>query len=151
LLCNGVGMTPEEDAAALEIELDSNGRLVPITREKAAAVLRHWARSDAPSRFAVFEILPDEEGPGFDGRIIAWGLGYEDHIEVQSVEPGMGGRFRSTSSMAFLFGQSIEVLWIDPEPVSAEDESTPCAGCAAESPTRSTTPELAQTSLPAAG
>lgn len=112
-------MTPEDDAAALEIELDKDGRLVPVTREKAAAVLRHGARSDPPSRFAVFEILPDEDGPGFDGRIIAWGLGYDDHIEVQSIEPGMSGRFQSTSSMTFLFGQNLEVVWIDPEPVSA--------------------------------
>jgi hypothetical protein len=100
----------------LRIELDENGNFVPVTREKAGVVLRHLAKTYPPSRFAVYEIVPDEDGPGFDGQVVAWGLGYDDHLDVQSIEPGMRGRFSSVESMSFLFGDAFEIVWIDPEP-----------------------------------
>ena len=66
-------MTPDEDAVAARIELDAQGRLVPLTREKAAAAMRHFARQDPPSRFAVYRLHEDEHG--FDGSSKLTGLG----------------------------------------------------------------------------
>jgi hypothetical protein len=110
-------MTPDEDAVAARIELDAQGRLVPLTREKAAAALRHFARQDPPSRFAVYRLHEDEDG--FDGMIVAWGLGYDDHVDIRSVEPGMGGYFDSIRSISFLFGENHQIVWIDPQPEEA--------------------------------
>ncbi len=85
-----------------------------LTREKVLDVLNTWIGQNPPSRFAICEIRPS--AAGFDGALIAWGLASADHVHVHSDTPGMSGRFQSMSSLSFLFGESFEVVWIDPEP-----------------------------------
>jgi hypothetical protein len=113
-------MNPDEDAAALGIELDTQGRMVPISQQKAEAVLRHMAREYPPSRFAVYKTYP--HGDGFDGEIVAWGLAYDDHVDVRSVEPGMCGYFSSIRSISFLFGADFHIVWIDAELCQTAEE-----------------------------
>ncbi|MBP2323025.1 hypothetical protein JOF56_003410 [Kibdelosporangium banguiense] len=72
-----------------------------------------------PSRFAVFETLDDDSG----GQLVAWGLAAPGNVDVHSVEPGMCGRFSTVAAVSFLFGDSCEVVWIDPEPPLDGDSS----------------------------
>jgi hypothetical protein len=88
-----------------------------VTREKAVDVLRTYVIENPPRRFAVLAIVND--GDTYDGALVAWGLATEDRIDVNSIEPGLRGQFGSMESLSYLFGQSCEIVWIDPEP-SAE-------------------------------
>jgi hypothetical protein len=111
-------MSATIDYDAIRIEFDADGHALPISKEKVCAILSVHARQCAPSRFAVLEIRPEEDSPGYDGELIAWGLASSEYIDVHSVEPGMRGRFSSMASMSLLFGEAYEIVWIDPEPAS---------------------------------
>jgi hypothetical protein len=110
-------MSVSLDNESIRVEFDANGHVLPISKEKVCAILRAHARQCAPSRFAVLEVRAEEDTPGYDGELIAWGLASPEYVDVHSVEPGLRGRFSSMRSMSFLFGDSYEIVWIDPEPL----------------------------------
>lgn len=113
-------MSVSLESDSIRVEFDADGRVLPISKEKVCAILRAHARQCAPSRFAVIAVGPNEEGAGFDGELIAWGLASHEYVDVHSVEPGLRGRFASVRSMSFLFGESYEIVWIDPAPLDGE-------------------------------
>jgi hypothetical protein len=93
--------------------------VTPLSREEAAATLQEWARTYPPSRFVVYGVADDPDYGGYDGDVIAWGLGFDDHVYVQTVDCQIGGRFSSADSMRrimFRRERDIRLLWIDPEP-----------------------------------
>jgi hypothetical protein len=114
-------MSATIDYESIRVEFDADGHVLPISKEKVCAILRAHARQCAPSRFAVLEIRAEEDSPGYDGELIAWGLASPEYVDVHSVEPGLRGRFSSMRSMSFLFGDSYEIVWIDPEPLDGSD------------------------------
>lgn len=107
-------MTAEEEIALIKVDRDERGRVLPFTRDQVVAVLRQSARRNPPSRFAIYGVCQDDAG--FDGAVVAWGLGYEDHLDVRSSELGVTGSFSSVATMSLVFGESCEIVWIDPEP-----------------------------------
>src|ERR1043165_2127183 len=92
--------------------------LPPFTREHVAAMLSEWGRTYAPRPFMVYGIIDDPD-VGHDGDVLAWGLGFPDHVHVQSEHSNITGRFTSTDTMRrilFRRHHDIRLLWIDPEP-----------------------------------
>jgi hypothetical protein len=106
-------MTPEEDRAIVE-QLISEP-LVPTsyTHRQVTALLRDWARDSPPRRFALYETGRD--GNGWDGHIFAWGLGFDDHLVVRSLDERLHGRFSSADSMLRTLRRhsDLGLVWID--------------------------------------
>jgi hypothetical protein len=103
-------MTPEEDRAIVE-QLTSEP-LVPTsyTRRQVTALLRDWARDNPPRRFALYETGRDDNG--WDGNIFAWGLGFDDHLVVRSLDERLHGRFSSADS-TLRRRSDIGLVWVD--------------------------------------
>lgn len=88
---------------------------LPRTRDELRALLRSWALANPPRRFALYESTEDDVG--WDGQVFAWGLGFEDHLVVRSMDETVHGRFTSEESMLRVLGQRCDVglLWVDIE------------------------------------
>lgn len=116
-------MQKQIDEASLVAMTSANDQihLPPYSAEEVASTLEEWARTYPPSRFVLYGVQDDPDNGGYDGDIIAWGLGFDDHVYVQSVDTRVGGRFTSPDSMRrimFRPDRDIRLLWIDPEPVT---------------------------------
>jgi hypothetical protein len=87
--------------------------MAPLCDEKGfAAILEGMVADEAPRVFAVVQ----EYGERVDGRIAAWGMAFEDHVEVA----GVGGGVRMSLSapeqalMGFRYGKHItpRLVWV---------------------------------------
>jgi hypothetical protein len=88
---------------------------LPRTRDEVRALLRSSALARPPRRFALYESVEDDAG--WDGRVFAWGLGFEDHPVVRSMDERLHGRFTCEESLLRILGRrsDIGLLWIDAE------------------------------------
>jgi hypothetical protein len=82
------------------------------SEEEFAQEVRDLVAADAPQVFALVE----ERGERTDGRIVAWGIAFDDHVDVLSVS---GGRHVSLPSVEFAhraFSQhrKICLVWASP-------------------------------------
>ncbi|OZM74756.1 hypothetical protein CFN78_00515 [Amycolatopsis antarctica] len=86
------------------------------TRAEIRALLRTWARENPPRRFALYETGSDENG--WDGTVFAWGLGFDTHLVVRSIDERVHGRFSSAETMLSVLGRRFDLgmVWIDEEP-----------------------------------
>ena len=81
------------------------------------------AHSEAPSRFAVLQVLGDNA----DGRIAAWGLGYPDG--EASIATGSGSWLSLSAPehalphfTSPLRNITARLVWVDPQPVPSPPE-----------------------------
>lgn len=84
------------------------------TPGEVAALLRDWARGNAPRRFALYRTVHDDTG--YDGDVFAWGLAHENHLTVRSLDERIHGRYVSTTSMLRHLSRDtahIDLVWID--------------------------------------
>jgi hypothetical protein len=82
-----------------------------------AALLREVAQEDAPQLFAIVE----EYGEQADARVAGYGLAYDDHVDVNSVEGDFRLNSQSPESALSLFEVStadkevkrLHLVWLD--------------------------------------
>lgn len=84
----------------------------PCSEAEFAEEVRELVAADAPQVFALVE----EKGERADGRIVAWGIAFDDHVNVLSVN---GGRHASLPSVehvhrAFSRHRKIRLVWTSP-------------------------------------
>jgi hypothetical protein len=84
----------------------------PCSEEEFAEEVRELVAADAPQVFALVE----EYGERLDGRVVAWGLAFDDHVDVLGVN---GVRHASLPSVerahkAFSRRRKIRLVWASP-------------------------------------
>lgn len=82
------------------------------SEEEFAEEVRELVAADAPQVFALVE----EYGERVDGWIVAWGMAFDDRVDVLSVN---GGRYASLPSVervhrAFSRRRKIRLVWTNP-------------------------------------
>jgi len=81
--------------------------------------------SEAPRRFAILQEL----GERADGHVAAWGLAFDDELDMIDAETGTLHRAKKFDQTLRLYSHlphvTAKVIWIDPEPKPGPDESGP--------------------------
>ena len=79
-----------------------------------ADVLENLVADEAPKVFAIVQ----EYGVRVDGRIAAWGMAFEDHAELVTVESGTRASLQKPENALrmFTFGTHIQarLVWVNP-------------------------------------
>lgn len=96
--------------------LDSGAVEEPLCDEAAFdELIRELVAFELPRRFAVVQVY----GTRVDARIAAWGLAFDDGVEVFSVDRGVRMRLCSPDLALRLFrrapGIASRIVWADPE------------------------------------
>lgn len=94
----------------------------PLCDEPQFAALAEKLVADfAPRLFALLE----EEGEPVDGRIVAWGMAFENHAEVVGVCGTFRGSCCSADSARQLFSRcgKVRLIWYDPDAATPDDEA----------------------------
>ncbi|MGH3771602.1 MAG: hypothetical protein ACRDRW_09440 [Pseudonocardiaceae bacterium] len=101
--------TPEEDISTLP----------PLCDEATfAALVDELVANEAPRLFA----LVAEFGERVNGEIAAWGMAFEDHVEIVSVEDGSSINLSSLELATHIFSHhptiTARVVWVNPDAAS---------------------------------
>jgi len=87
-----------------------------FTEEEFEDALQRLATEYAPALFAVAQVYGDK----VDGRIAAWGMAFDDHVEVVSVDTGTTGHLGSVDGVLRWFGTAPNVttrlIWLSGQP-----------------------------------
>jgi hypothetical protein len=99
------------------VQVDSPA-LVPLCDESEFdELIEEMVAAEAPRLFAVVQVC----GERVDGRIAAWGMAFEDHAEVVSVDGCTHLSLRSPERAEHRFGRHPDVtarlVWVDPDAV----------------------------------
>lgn len=113
----GVGMQRQAGHDQLDETLE--GDLPPLTPMCGAAefteLMAEMVADEAPHLFAVVQ----EYGERSDGRIAAWGMAFEDHVEVVSVDSAAVASLRSLERAVRGFSNhpnvTVRVVWVNPD------------------------------------
>ncbi|MGH3829314.1 MAG: hypothetical protein ACRDRS_02510 [Pseudonocardiaceae bacterium] len=101
--------------------------LTPLSDEPGfAAILESMVADEAPRLFAIVQ----EYGERVDRRIAAWGIAFDDHAEVASVDRGIRGKLcvLEDALRLFNFGSHIRarLVWLNPDAATPpEDDDAP--------------------------
>ncbi|MEC3982783.1 hypothetical protein [Amycolatopsis sp. H20-H5] len=91
--------------------------------DEFAELLKELVATYAPRLFAIVQ----ERGERVDGRIAAWGLAFEDEVEVLSVDNGSRPTLRSPERALRGFSRrplvSARVVWVDPDAADPPEEA----------------------------
>ncbi|MGH3931157.1 MAG: hypothetical protein ACRDTF_14405 [Pseudonocardiaceae bacterium] len=101
--------TPDETPAT-----EAARRVEPLGAEaEFAAEVNELVADCAPQLFA----LVGEEGERVDGCILAWGLAFDDHVDVVGDAITINGSFRSAeiAHQAFSCLGKTRLVWLDPD------------------------------------
>jgi hypothetical protein len=90
--------------------------LTPLCGEaEFTEMVAEMVADEAPRLFAVVQ----EYGEHVDGRIAAWGMAFEEHAEVVSVDNGTSITLRSSERAARGFNHrpniTARVVWVNPD------------------------------------
>jgi len=90
------------------------------TEEEFAQEVAELVADEAPRLFA----LVQEHGERVDGRVIAWGMAFDDHADAISVGRGLRGSFPSAerARRAFSRRAKIRLVWADAETAPRDDD-----------------------------
>ncbi len=113
--------TSEAPLGAEPLCEESLGR-EPLWDEAEFAALCEGLVADfAPRLFALVE----EAGERLDGRILAWGMAFEDHAQVVGADRAFRGKFRSAESARELFSRyaKMRLVWYNPEAATQDDDA----------------------------
>ncbi len=82
------------------------------SEEEFAEEVRDLVAADAPQVFALVE----EYGERLDGCVVAWGMVFDDHVDVLSVNSGRRARLPSVelAHRAFSEHRKIRLVWTSP-------------------------------------
>ncbi len=104
--------TPQETPAAQ----------APLCDEPAfAALVEGLVADSAPRLFALVE----EQGERVDGRIVAWGMAFEDGAEVVGADYTRRGSYSCTDSALLLFPHcgKMRLVWYNPDAATPGDQA----------------------------
>lgn len=93
----------------------------PLWDEPEFTVLVEGLVADfAPRLFALVE----EEDERVDGRIVAWGMAFEDHAEVVWVDGEARGGFSSAEAarLTFSLGAKVRLVWYNPDAATSTEQ-----------------------------
>lgn len=113
-----------KQAHPLDAFVPDPAELTPVCDEpEFAAILEEMVADEAPRLFAVVQ----EYGERVDGRIVAWGMAFDDHAEVVSVGRTRRMSLQSPENALRLFkvGSHIRarLVWFNPDAATlAEDD-----------------------------
>ncbi len=116
-------MTIHEDSDDRAVDLEPLGDEEPLCgEEEFAQEVRELVAAEAPRVFALVE----ERGERVDGWIVAWGLVFEDRVEVISENSGLRMTVRSVDRVqrAFSRRRKIRLVWTDPATARRPDQIT---------------------------
>ena len=84
------------------------------SEEEFAQEVRELVAADAPQVFALVE----ERGERLDGRIVAWGMAFDDHVDVLSVNGVRHASLPSVERAHRMFSRrrKIRLVWTSPAP-----------------------------------
>ena len=90
------------------------------TEEEFAQEVAELVADEAPRLFA----LVQEYGERVDGRVIAWGMAFDDHVEIVSLGHGLRGSFPSAerARRAFSRRAKIRLVWTVAETAPRSDD-----------------------------
>lgn len=105
---------------------DPSGMRPLCGSEEFAALLENMVADEAPRLFAVVQVY----GERVDGRIVAWGMAFEDHSDVVAVEHGHRLTLRAPeyAVRSFNVGSHIRarLVWFNPDAATpAKDTRLP--------------------------
>lgn len=86
----------------------------PWTAAEFDALVEDLCVATAPRFFATVQ----EYGERFDARVAAWGMSFDDHARVITVDGGIELNLRSAeSSLRYFSGENIttRLIWLSPE------------------------------------
>ena len=89
-----------------------------------ASILEQLVADDAPRLFAVIQ----EYGTRLDAWIAAWGMAFDDHAEVISVEGSTRMSLQTPATALLGFHEADEhiharLVWFNPEAITADEDS----------------------------
>jgi hypothetical protein len=95
--------------------------MMPLSDEPGfAAILEEMVADEAPRLFAVVQ----EYGQRVDARIAAWGIAFDDHVEV--VARGMQGGLRTPEDALRFFNRGSHIrarlVWFNPDAATPPDD-----------------------------
>jgi hypothetical protein len=105
-----------------ELDETSGEDISTLTPLCGEAEFNQMVADEAPRLFAVVQ----EYGERVDGRIAAWGMAFEDHTEVVSVDNGTSITLRSPERAARGFSRrpniTARVVWVNPDAATPPEE-----------------------------
>ncbi|MGH3949263.1 MAG: hypothetical protein ACRDSE_09095 [Pseudonocardiaceae bacterium] len=110
---------PEQYEHPLDALVPDPSGMAPLCDEQQfTTILKNMVADEAPRLFAVVQ----EYGERVDARIAAWGIAFDDHAEVISIERGLRMSLQTPESAlrGFRVGSRIgaRLVWFDPEAVT---------------------------------
>ncbi len=83
------------------------------TEQEFAQLVGELVTNEAPRLFALVE----EHGERADGWLLAWGMAFDDHVEVVGIDGGLRGTFPSAERARWVFSRRVKVrlVWVDAE------------------------------------
>jgi hypothetical protein len=86
-----------------------------VSADDYEAAVRELVNEFAPRRFAIFQDL----GKRFDGRVAAWGITFDERIEIVDAQSSCRMSLASPETALRRYGRqpgvTARVIWIDPE------------------------------------
>jgi hypothetical protein len=84
----------------------------PVSEEEFAEEVRELVAEEAPRVFALVE----EHGERDNARIYAWGIAFDNHVEVISASGGLRVTFSSVERAQWRFSRrrKIRLVWTSP-------------------------------------
>jgi hypothetical protein len=82
------------------MRFDDRGERLPFTEQEIDALVPLMTRHYAPRRFALCEVVRDDDGKPFDVAIVAWGIEMGEEVSVVGYPDEHGRRLRGTFSSA---------------------------------------------------
>ncbi len=103
-------MTIHESSDDQAVGLKPAGDEEPLcSEEEFAQEVRELVAEEAPQMFALVE----EYGERVDGRIIGWGVAFDDHVEVLGADGGLRASFDSTEQVRCSFSRHRKIRLVE--------------------------------------
>ncbi len=120
LAARSQGISPEHETAHEDGDTDVASGLAPLSEAEFMELLVELCVCFAPRRFALGEVYGDYD----DGRVVAWGVAFEDRAVLHNEDGRRIGVFPSAErALARLsYCGNLRLVWIDPDPDSEVEE-----------------------------
>ncbi|MFC5287459.1 hypothetical protein ACFPM7_10395 [Actinokineospora guangxiensis] len=102
-----------------QVRFDERGKQLPFTEQEVDTLIPLVTEHYAPRRFALCQVVRDDEGHAFDVSIVAWGIESDDSASVVGYSDAYGQRMRGTFQSAedavslLAAGGDLRLAWVD--------------------------------------
>jgi hypothetical protein len=101
------------------VRFDEQGKQLPFTEQEVDTLIPLITEHYAPRRFALCQVVRDDEGHAVDVSIVAWGIESDDSVSVVGHSDAHGQRMRGTFQSAedaaclLAAGGDVRLAWVD--------------------------------------